>query len=293
MNLDIQNTEKSLQLLAAQDRLYAGAKTWVYVVFLSTLAPIVAALLPKTWFTEAQIQWTLSLGGAGGLVLVLAIDSLVKRRVKMAAVLQEEFDTDVFEMNWNEGLAGKKITPEIRIEAAGSYKIADSRLPWYSAVIGAVPDKSVQVLLCQRENAAWDWQLKKYMTGVLFKLLVLECLALILWGLLTPELLFCNWLLFMLVPASGLLVETWKLWQGFKNVAGERESLNSEIEVELEVWKKTKTPIPDERLRLLQDKMLKSRLENTLVPDRIYQALQTGYQQRTVAATAEIVNGLK
>lgn len=289
MNLAIQNNDKSLQLLAAQDRLYANAKTWFYLAFVFPILPLIGMLLNP--FLQIMDDF-LTIAGVFGLVLALVIDRFVKNKIEKAACIQEEFDTDVFELPWNEGLVGVRISKESRIKAASDFKIEQHRLPWYTEEIGTLPDTNLQVLLCQRESIMWDRQLKKHISNILAWVLGISLSTLVLWGLYSnPP--FQEWFKLILIPASGFLVGIWKLWKSFQTVGNFQEDLNQSLEAEIEAYRKNKSQVSLERLRLFQDKTYKCRREICLVPGSIYKILQTGYQSRTTKATIEYINELK
>lgn len=145
-----QNTEPFQRLFRAFTFHYRRASRWRSLrtfgtVGLALAAPVVTILAPGS----SAILGAL----AGGWVLV-ARTFLARREGderRRAAVIQEQFDVELFGLPWNEGVTGKQVAPDDvadaarRVDAAGLdwYPDAD-RLPW-----------PVDVVLCQRGSAVW------------------------------------------------------------------------------------------------------------------------------------------
>jgi hypothetical protein len=291
MNLNEQNSEKSLLYLAAQDRIYAEVKTKVWLIYLSAGIPFVALFL-RPFFP--QMDTFLMISGIVGTIISVATDQVLKNRIKIAARIQEEVDTDVFQMDWNKGIAETKINREEVIAAAGTYRLPPHRLPWYSGAIGAITNPFWQTLLCQRENAAWDWRSKRYMAKrleIVFWAVIIIALSM---GLFSKNadgepLTMFDWFKTIIPPALGLIVATWKIWRAFLSVGKEREKLTIEIEEDL----RAKKSVDESHLRSYQDRIFKTRTENCFMPDWLHKKLQKGFQEQTTRATEMFIEELK
>jgi hypothetical protein len=87
---------------------------------------------------------------AGRTFLTLLEDS----RRAHAAKVQELYDTELFGLEWNAALVGRRPVPEDIADAAGHVKDRAPYLDWYSVeVTGLTIPKDV--LLCQRQSAIW------------------------------------------------------------------------------------------------------------------------------------------
>jgi predicted pore-forming effector associated with SMODS systems len=87
-----------------------------------------------------------------------------------AAELQEVFDTELFGIPWNDGLAGAKMSPQSlrllsRTLRLGSKRDLAIQAGWYDD-LGDVPDP-VDVLMCQEQNVRWDLRLRNRYRWVL------------------------------------------------------------------------------------------------------------------------------
>jgi len=106
-----QNSRNTLKLLAAQRRLYTEAKQFYILRFLGALllasiSPIIFLYWPASKFPIALISsvWIL--------LSRLVLKRIESQKITKAALIQEQFDTTVFDIPWNDVLAGKKVNPE-------------------------------------------------------------------------------------------------------------------------------------------------------------------------------------
>ena len=144
----------------------------------------------------------------------------------------------------------------------------------------------------------WDGRTKIYMANILQVIFWLLLVLTVVIGLFSKNaagqpLTVMQWVLVIIVPASGLLVKTWQLQQSFLFTGREREKLDSEILDHVETYKQNRQPVAAARLRSFQDKIYKTRLENCIVPDWLHGLLQKGLQNKTVKSTEMIVNEIK
>ncbi len=146
-----QNTQDARRRVAAQARLYSDAKRlWalrVAVVFVLAAASGAAAL-------AAADTARLGIGVGGGvLLLVLSIvgGDLEKRKRRQAAAAQEEFDTNVFRLPWND-LDGARPSPSVIAQAAARYDGGRDK-DWYPDT--KATHRPFDVLICQSSNVGW------------------------------------------------------------------------------------------------------------------------------------------
>ena len=149
-----QNTPESLQLLRADTRLYVRAKRWHALNLAGTL--LLALFAPVILFWEPG--WGDVVGAlAGAWVLVgrTVFSWFEDRSIQKAVTIQEQFDVEVFGLEWNDGLAGPKVAPE-DIHAAAE-KIQGKKIErlrdWYPEADAA--PWPLNVILCQRSSAVW------------------------------------------------------------------------------------------------------------------------------------------
>ena len=159
-----QNSERSLDRLAAQRFLYRQVKTvenWRLVLVL-----VVAGLL-LTGLTVKPAPF--SQGATMAVVLLWFVDQVVLvrsagRKKEEAAAIQEDFDCIVLDMPWPKHLGVARPTndrvAELKKKASGAGVTRNELADWYCA--DDIPVEAVAARLhCQRINCHWDERLRR------------------------------------------------------------------------------------------------------------------------------------
>lgn len=258
---EAQNTRDARRHVAAQARTYSDAKrvlSWrVAAVFLLALACAVCAVK----FPNVRSV----VGGAGGVAVLLfsfAAGNLEKVWRYRAAAIQEEFDTDVFQVRWNSFQADRPNLHDVN-HAADRYR-GDRDSNWYDSTRGT--HRPYDVLICQSSNLGWGasmhfrwaWML----IGVLVFLLVSVSVAQVLLKLPASD-----FLLALVVPISGPFKEV--IEQVFANFETSRAKASAERKIN-EVWRQGMSggdSPTEQNLREIQDKILQFRQSNPYIPD--------------------------
>ncbi|MEH7119840.1 S-4TM family putative pore-forming effector, partial [Neobacillus vireti] len=165
-----QNLEKFIKLLAAQRYLYNKAKKIKANRTYFSLFLIIASLAASIWYNK----WSPYLSILAGIwtFALLLFKNYEKTIIVRAAKIQEEFDTTLFQLPWNNLLVGSKITREIITDANLNFKGDRSRLQnWYA---NYNKDSDIQnVILCQRANLSWDWRLREAYCSFIMLLIII------------------------------------------------------------------------------------------------------------------------
>ena len=161
-----QNEPNSLAMLAAQRHLYTVVnRIDNYNFILSVLLPLVLAIIqgigaPWSWVRFCSYGLALIM-----LILSLVIKNTCKKKKALAASIQLEFDTYVFQMPWDQKLFGKQKNLNTEI-ADNSVKVFSDEKEkkklqnWYTPLVDTLPIEK-GILACQRENYHWDVGLRK------------------------------------------------------------------------------------------------------------------------------------
>ena len=199
-----QNDPHLLQYLAAQRQLYSEDKRYTGIWF--TVSVIIAVLGTGVLAVAPAVNalfiffWVLI---ALGELLVLP---LLTQRRSHAACIQELFDTELLQLEWNKAL-GKK--PEARIIKRAVDKFNKRKNPeeewqrlhdWYeSKELATVPLHQARIL-CQKENITWDAEQRREWAKWLVGGTVVFVILLIAAGIVA------RWQLWQLFTGSVLLV---------------------------------------------------------------------------------------
>ncbi|MCE5245337.1 MAG: S-4TM family putative pore-forming effector [Bryobacteraceae bacterium] len=173
-----QNSDHQLRRLAAQRRLYVTAKRWHALdLTLAVVAPPAWSLIANQLASSKPYAalWGITAGLFSSILITLRINQLRES----AARVQEEFDCNAFELEWDEIVVGdhphsELITQEAR--RSNSATTAATLRDWYPTVVYRLPITAAR-LVCQRANAWWDRQLRRRYTGLMITIAVVVCLV--------------------------------------------------------------------------------------------------------------------
>lgn len=140
-------------------------ETQLVLALMFTIAGVVAAS------TGVAREVVIIIGAAWSLMSICVLTTQASRRSRDGAVLQEQFDTALFRLGWNDILVGDKVPYPRAIEYANKTmpgSEADNRITdgWYDPVHGV--QHPYDALICQDQNLVWDSRLRRrYAAGVL------------------------------------------------------------------------------------------------------------------------------
>lgn len=257
-----QNMQDARRRVAAQARLYSDAKRlWavrVTVIFVLAVASGTAAL--------AATDTTRLVIGVGGGVLLLVLSivgvDLEKRKRYQAAAVQEEFDTNVFQLPWND-LDGPRPSPTVIAQAAARYNGGRDK-DWYPDTQGT--HRPFDVLICQTSNVGWGATTHRAWAWVLTSALatgaaVAVAAAAFLFDMDATE-VFAG----LVAPAVAPVKELVEQIKSHFETAKDKQDLEARISNAWAGGMAGNVPT-EELLRRLQDRIVAFRRRNHYVPD--------------------------
>jgi hypothetical protein len=154
-----QNQDQFLQYLAAQRQLYDDEKKWtaIWTLVVTCVAILGTGALAIFMPFTPHITWVTLIVVTGEFSF---LPSILKRREE-AAKIQELFDCELLELNWNDALDRDK--PKRATILAAVEKFRKRKKPdeweklknWYTPTVGNLPLHQARVA-CQKENIWWD-----------------------------------------------------------------------------------------------------------------------------------------
>ncbi len=281
-------------LLRARDRNYRAAKlTQGIVVLVSVMLPILGVLVGPS---HPEVRPYVALSALVLLLLETAlIDHLQKDRLKRGAKLQEQFDTEVFILQWNRFVVGARVEPE-DVRALSAKPLNATREGhfdnWYEPCVSQLPLHLAR-LVCQRTNISYDARLRRKYGGGLLFLTILFGVGLLFVGL-AMGLKFPDLLMTLLVPFMPIL--TWALKERLQhaNTASSLTNLGAEWD---KIWMRalggaSEAEITSES-RSLQDAIYQHRERSPLVFDWVYYRLRAVNEDEAHHAAADLVTRAK
>lgn len=256
-----QNTDQAQRLVAAQSRLYTDAKRIhdiriAIVVCLAIVTIVVALSFPSVRPVVGTV------GGVISFLWSVLGSGREKRCRAHAAFVQEEFDTHVFGLPWND-MAAEHPSPTLIAEAATRYRGSRTR-DWYPDT-GAVA-RPLDILICQRSNLGWGSSMHRFYAGILTgALLVLLLSASAVW--LLVDLSALDVLTAVMVPLLGPARELIELIRAHRDNSESKSKIESKL---MSLWNRSlQGPHMLDLIecRRVQDRILASRQTNAHIPD--------------------------
>ena len=260
-----QNTEPFLRLLSAQRYSYHQAKKILIIRFsLSLLFAIIGPLLILN-FAELSTYVAITA------VAYLLVDVLVLRNIENnfrtnGAKIQEEFDTGLFELGWNEICTGNRIDQELICDYSNKYKAMysdETLLNWYPQALSQLTLKQA-IIICQRTNTWWDSALRKSMGW--FTEICLTTLTIAVFYLFSKDSNILFTVLFSLLPLYEIALDYIRSQiTSIQNISELKTKTEGKIENVLDGVEPT-----SEELRSIQDQIFRNRSTALFVPEWFY-----------------------
>lgn len=192
--------------------------------------------------------------------------------VKTAARIQEQFDTEVFQLPWNQFVVGSRVDPEVIRSVTRKPTTANQRKDlegWYDHCVGSVP-LPLGRLICQRTNITYDMRVRKTFAWGLLISAILMVVFLLHHGL-DEDLSVHELILTILVPFMPFAAFVLREHRKQSDTVESLTTQKSEVD---KLWAKAlKTPDSNELgqdSRNLQDAIYRNRTSNPLVYDWVY-----------------------
>ena len=164
---ELQNSERSLEMLKTQGRLYTEAKRVKAVAAAICLGVPIAV-------TAVQFWTSFALPAPAACIVIeivafvagIALTSAAEHKIVTAASIQQRFDLELYGLGSHERAGLKKAI----VEAAGRYDESGADqswlLDWYgTAISGLEPIEAVRC--CQLTNVSWSYKLGRLWLGAL------------------------------------------------------------------------------------------------------------------------------
>jgi hypothetical protein len=276
--------QKAAAVLHRRVQLLSIGRAWVAGGL--AIAGLVAVVLHSSGpvLSIAGLAWTL--------IGIALFGPLVSSQHDMAVVAQEMFDTTLYKLPWNSGIAGHQI-PEHEIHGlarrlrAGGARERYILEGWYLDTRG-VP-YPYDVLLCQYENLGWDTRLRRRYRTILIAGLLIWAGGGIIVGAsinLTVQVVLLQWYMPSL-PAASIALDV-AVRQG--NSLSIRNRLLQIVISDIAPREAGRiTPEPEtlaRHVRDIQDGIFLARLLGTRVPHIIYTLFRRS-DERDFQSTAE------
>lgn len=290
-----QNTQRRLDLLAAQRQLYSDAKNLQMVSVIISVPVVIAWSILVALFPLLAVYAAL-----WGIIVtfleLLFFSRLQKFTQEKAAKVQQIFDCEVLQFNWASLNCGVRVEPETIIDASNRYRRKSpnfSKLQdWYPVSVGQLPIHQARII-CQRANVWWDSQLRRRYSKWIVVILVSLTTIVLLMGLiggLTVE----KFILAVLAPLIPAFVFGLRQYTEHNEAAIRLDRLRENAEVLVqEVINGRYTPQDLERESYsLQTQIYDNRRRSPLILDWLYSRLRNKDEEQMNKGAESLVQEL-
>lgn len=283
-----QTSPAMLNLLRARKRVLDRVKLFQRIYLAVILALPAISLWSTLYFTTAK-PWVSLFALAVGAFDAMFLDPWRKKRIKLSARIQEEFDCNVLEMQRNPFTAGKTLSAEeIHRESRGilSPKAEKQLRDWYPKNADRLPIH-VARLVCQRTNLWYDSQLRNAHRTLLWILAAIYFLILIIsvW-----HFTLAQFILVALIPFGPFF--TWIIREHHRqgDAIALVDRLLAEITDSIHRFSQAKDSAEAmARSRELQDAIFGHRATSPLTGDLVYNTKRANLEEEMEVGAADFV----
>jgi len=290
-----QNKQENIIKLSAQRNLYSQAKQ-IQLIQIILNIPIVIVLSILTLWNKSFETVTIMYGVFVSLLDICVLNQIQQNKKEKAAKIQELFDCDVLELEWNDLKCGNKPTLEDIYEYQENQKVLSKLSPlkdWYSTSVGEVPI-SIARILCQLENCTWDSKLRKnYRILLILTTSFLFFLILIL-GIIN-NLTICKFFLLVVSPTLPSIIFCIRESNEHKETILVTERIKKNIDNIVNKTRKENVSANYllEHSRKLQDEIFERRKRSPLIFNKIYLWLRKPYENKMDNWLRSVVDNIK
>lgn len=270
-----QNEAKFIEYLKAQRVAYSQCK--IYQVF-DVISVLMAIVLPIIGMYRTDIVNYLGAFGVLWTIIYLVTENYRKKKTEQGAKIQEQFDTELFEIPWNEILCKNKVNTDTKIDLAKEYKGNDLS-NWYSLEVDSSLPKSIAIILCQRINFSWELKLRKRF--VTFLIILLVAYYGIFVGFFVSKNIGFYDILLLIAPSLSFLIYGVQNSLSLKNHIKSKNDTLSQIDEILNEYSDNREKPSKGILRQVQDIIYTERTVPEKIPDWFYKLSKSSNENRT------------
>ncbi len=259
-----QNNPNFIELLKAQRVAYSQCKKFQ---FFDLVSIIIAILFPILALKFPDSQNTINAFGVLWTVSYLLTEVYRNNKTIQGALIQEQFDTELYNLNWNEVLCKNKISIDEIQELAFKYSKNDL-IDWYSTKINNSNPNEIATLLCQRINFSWEIKQRQKFVVLLSIIAVLYYGVFVIVGF-KNNIGFFDLLVILSPSISFLVYSVLNVISLRSHIKSKNETLKY-IDKELDKYKNSRILPTNETLRQIQDIIFTERTVSEKVPDWFY-----------------------
>ena len=287
--IELENKQEHINQLKAARYLYtkAGHYSTSYMIF---CAFIPVGISIGRMFLSPDAQYAVNALMAYGLIALIAgfiLESKVRKHRKLAAKIQQLFDGEVFELEWNSHLWGAKPSLENINDNLGNQPDKGFE-NWYDPQVNDL-NKIEAILVCQRTNLVYDTKLRNRFNFIVSTAATVVLLSILIVAFYRNEGIQTA-IIFVGVPLVPII--KWFFYTRKQNLDDIKacESLKSFVDNNLEELRKKEKNINEVTLCWIQDGIYRHRKTAFKIPDWLYNYMRKGQEKKVHTMVKQLAN---
>lgn len=285
--VELQNRPENIKMLKAMRHLYSkvGVLTNHYFIF-CVLVPIVISFA-KPFISSEDYQVLFHFMIAYNLLSLIAglwLECKIKKERVLAAKIQQQFDCNVFELQWNRYAFGTQPTVE-EIDSNAKFSNDEDFINWYDRDVDAV-NRMLAVIICQRINLTYDVALRK---KFLCSLTIISIIILILGIAFYEDEGLRTTIVFVAVPLIPVIRWFFSTRKANDDNMEKCERIKKIIDDYLEKYRNNGIVFSDIDLCEIQNCIYEHRKTAFKIPDFIYNKMRSKQEEATHITVGELI----
>lgn len=285
--IEHQNDQTILDKLSAQCNLYKAAKRWKVLRLVLCVILIVALAMVRVF--NPDLSWVgiaLTFLTFVSLIIGPVLDYQISKRRNLAARIQQLLEIELYGLDWNHHLWGRKPSYEDVYEHKSS-KIPPRLHDWFKVGIGGIQDTNTAILLCQRDCLKYDSFLRRRYYQLCIIVAIVFSVCIIVCGAVRQN----DWVVFItfsLIPMTPTVRWLLSVILDEKNDKKARESLESMVNQEMKNALSGR-PVHKTIIIQIQELLFTHRNAGYLVPEWLYKLFRKKLEARSAYSIDEFL----
>lgn len=287
--VELQNRPENIKMLKAMRHLYSkvGKLTKYYFIFCVFVPIVISFTKPFISSDTYQVLFHSMIAyNLLSLIAGLCLECIIKKERVLAAKIQQKFDCNVFELQWNKYAFGTQPTVE-EIDSNAKSSNDKDFINWYDREVDTV-DRKLAVIICQRINLTYDVALRKKFLSYITFICSIIFIAIMVVAFCENEGLRTT-IVFVVVPLIPIIRWFFSTRKANIDNMEKCEGIKKIIDDYLEEYRNNGIVFNDIDLCEIQNCIYEHRKTAFKIPDFIYNKMRSKQEEATHITVGELI----
>lgn len=287
--VELQNKPENIKMLKAMRHLYSkvGVLTNYYFIFCVLVPIVISFAKPFISSDDYQVLFHSMIAyNLLSLIVGLWLECKIKKERVLAAKIQQQFDCNVFELQWNKYTFGTQPSLE-DINSNVKSSNDEDFINWYDREVDTV-DRMLAVIICQRINLTYDVALRKKFLSYITLICSIIFIAIMVIAFCENEGLRTT-IVFVAVPLIPIIRWFFSTRKANSDNMEKCERIKKIIDDYLEKYRNNGVVFNDIDLCEIQNCIYEHRKTAFKIPDFIYNKMRSKQEEATHITVGELI----